>query len=156
MTNPTFVYTNGARTQLAQDLNAADISFTVKTGSGSLFPSPQTDQIISLALISVKTGATEYVYATSRDGDLFIVQRAQENSAALRFVKGDRVEIRVTAAALNHANLTPGVIIAVGANIDGGPSTALYLASQSIDGGPAAGSATQRITGGKAASPYTP
>lgn len=93
-------FTNGATTTLASSITAAATTLNVASGTGSLFPVPNATDYFHATLADV-AGNIEIVRVTLRASDSFTVLRAQEGTVARNFSAGDRVELRLTAAALN-------------------------------------------------------
>ena len=95
-----FLFANNAATTLAGDITDSDLTLTVATGTGSLFPSPSAGQQFHVTLVRASDSATEIVRVTARTTDSFTIVRAQESTSAKAFVTGDKVELRVTNAGL--------------------------------------------------------
>ena len=76
-----------------------DTSVTVAASTGALFPVPSAGQIFPVTVEDV-SGNLEIMYCTGRTGDVLTVVRAQENTSALAFASGSRVELRCTAGVL--------------------------------------------------------
>jgi len=118
------LFKNNATTRLVTAVGAADLTFTVTTGDGALFPSPGTGEHFFVTLEN-SVGTKEIVRITSRAADVFTIDptpglgRGQETawggSAATSFSVGDLVELRLTAGFIEH--LSEGSIVYV---IDGG------------------------------------
>jgi hypothetical protein len=81
---------------LTANLSATDLSFTVKTGDGSKFPTPTAGGSILLTLFSISTSKFEIVECTARAGDNFTITRAADDTAAHAFKIGDAVTLRLT------------------------------------------------------------
>lgn len=90
---------NNATSRLASSLTADATTLSVTSGDGAKFPSPTDGQWFPLTVIKA-SGVLEIMRCTARSGDLLTVARAQEGTAAQAFTAGDRVELRLTAAAL--------------------------------------------------------
>lgn len=95
-----YLFTNNATATLASSITAAATTIPLASGTGSLFPSPTAPDIFHATLADV-AGNTEIVRVTSRSTDTLTVVRGQEGTVARNFAAGDRVELRLTAAALN-------------------------------------------------------
>ena len=99
------LFTNNAATTLASGINATATSLTVASGKGALFPSPDNSVGDYAILTLTQAGSTETsweeVYLTARSGDVLTIQRAQEGSTAAAWATGAKVELRITAEALN-------------------------------------------------------
>lgn len=77
----------------------ADLTVTMETGAGALFPPFNVGDVVQATLIAT-SGAHEIVQVTGITGDVATVVRGQEGSAAATFPAGSRIEIRLTAAVL--------------------------------------------------------
>jgi hypothetical protein len=120
------LFRNNATTRLAAAIGAADLTFTVTTGEGALFPNPDVGEHFFVTLENA-VGTKEVVRVVSRAADVFTIDpipgqgRAQETawgaSSGSGFSAGDIVELRLTAGFIEH--LSEGSIIYV---IDGGGS----------------------------------
>ena len=101
------LFTNNASATLASGITASDTSLTVASGKGALFPSPSGSDYAILTLTQAGSTETswEEVYLTARSGDVLTVQRARESSTALAWASGSKVELRITAQALNYFQL---------------------------------------------------
>lgn len=89
---------NNAVSKLASSITTGGTAMSVTSGEGSRFPSPTAGGWFPLTIIK-SSGALEIVRCTARSGDVLTVTRAQEGTAAQSFSAGDRVELRLTAAA---------------------------------------------------------
>ena len=117
------LFRNNATTRLAAAIGAADLTFTVITGEGALFPNPGTGEHFFVTLENA-VGTKEVVRVVSRAADVFTIDpvpgqgRAQETTwgagAGSGFSAGDIVELRLTAGFIEH--LSEGSIVYV---IDG-------------------------------------
>lgn len=96
----TVLFTNNATSRLASALTSGATTMTVTTGEGAKYPSPATSVEWFPVTLIKDTGALEIVRCTSRSGDVLTIRRAEEGTTALAFAAGDRVELRMTAAAL--------------------------------------------------------
>jgi hypothetical protein len=88
---------NNAVGRLASNRSAADTTLILIAGDGARFPALTGDEFFPATLIRGSDGAIEIVKVTARSTDSLTVQRAQEGTAALAFLGGDRVELRLTA-----------------------------------------------------------
>lgn len=91
---------NNAKSKLASSLSSGATSLAVQSGEGAKFPIPGAGEWFPLTLVK-SSGVLEIVRCTARSGDVFTVTRAQESTSATAFDAGDRVELRLTAGALN-------------------------------------------------------
>jgi hypothetical protein len=96
----TIKFTNNATTTLAAGINSSVTSLTVATGAGALFPSLSGSDVFYVTLANI-SGAVEIVKVTARSTDTFTIVRAQDNTTALSWSTGDKVELRPTAGVLN-------------------------------------------------------
>jgi hypothetical protein len=93
--------TNNATTQLATSLTTGTTTLSVTAGTGGKFPAPGPSQWFPVTLVKAN-GTLEICRCTSRSGDVLTVARAQEGTAAQAFAAGDRVELRLTNAAMSE------------------------------------------------------
>ncbi len=91
---------NRASSTLASGILAADLSLTVATGEGALFPATS---------FNVTIGA-EILFCSSRTGDVLTVVRAQEGTTAADALAGDVVELRITAGVIENLERGAGQI----------------------------------------------
>jgi hypothetical protein len=63
------IFTNNAKSTLAQSIGGADTSFRVATGGGALFPAPTSGQ--DFHVILQEGSAREWMVVTVRSGDNF-------------------------------------------------------------------------------------
>lgn len=102
--------TNNAITKLASSVTTGATSIALTAGTGALFPSPSGGNWFPVTVIK-SDGSLEIMRCTARSTDTLTVTRAQEGTTAKAFSAGDRVELRLTVAALAEfqplaANLT--------------------------------------------------
>lgn len=95
-----FLIENNAESTLAAGIAAGDLSLSVQAADAARFPSPGVGQSFYLTLERVNTGAKEIVRCTARAGVVLTIVRAQEGTAALSFVAGDIVSLRITKGTL--------------------------------------------------------
>lgn len=88
---------NNAITRLAAGIAAGDLSLSVTPGTGALFPTLGVGDYFPATLVRGSDGAIEIVKVTARATDVFTIERAKENTTALAFIAGDRIELRLTA-----------------------------------------------------------
>ncbi|QMV32781.1 hypothetical protein 2A_00029 [Ralstonia phage Darius] len=91
---------NNAVSHLAAELAQGDTQIILTPGEGSMFPTLGAGDYFQ-ATLAKAFGQYEIVRATARDIDTLTVLRGQENTQALHFAAGDRIELRVTAGVLN-------------------------------------------------------
>ncbi|CAB4240581.1 hypothetical protein UFOVP38_16 [uncultured Caudovirales phage] len=94
-------FTNNAATILAGSVTNSATSLTVSTGAGALFPTLSGSKYFWCTLSNMG-GVTEVVKVTARSGDVFTIVRGQDNTSAVAWNSGDKVELRLVAAALNN------------------------------------------------------
>ena len=92
--------TNFASGVLAQELDSSSTTAILNTGDGNQFPSPTAPEKMILVLEDVNANK-EIVYLTEVVGDTLTIERAQENTIALTFPVGSRVENRLTAGTIS-------------------------------------------------------
>lgn len=95
-------FSNNASSTLAVGISNSDLSLTVASGDGALFPAAGGSDWFYCTLIIAATNTREIVKVTSRTGDVFTITRAQESTTATAFSAGDLVRLQLTAAALNE------------------------------------------------------
>ena len=93
-------FTNNAATTLASGITNVATSLTVASGTGALFPALSGSQYFWCTLAN-NAGTVEIVKVTARSTDTFTITRAQDNTSAVSWNSGDKVELRLVAAALN-------------------------------------------------------
>jgi hypothetical protein len=107
-----FLFSNNATASLGADIAPSDLSISVASGKGALFPIPGIDQIFKVTVQNILTGAFEIMNCTSRAGDALIVERAREGTTALAFTAAvSVVQARITAETLEklqEAGSDPG------------------------------------------------
>ncbi|QRE00589.1 hypothetical protein [Pseudomonas phage Itty13] len=92
---------NNATSRLASSISAAATSFAVSAGDGGKFPFPPAGQGQWYPVTVIDSaGNMEVMRCTARSGDVLTVARGQEGTTARAFNAGDRVELRITAAAM--------------------------------------------------------
>lgn len=96
----TVLLRNNAETVLATALSSADLGMTV--ANGGRFPEPAAGEYF-YATITALTGLFEIVKVTARSGNTMTIVRGREGTAALDFIAGSRVELRITAQAITDA-----------------------------------------------------
>jgi hypothetical protein len=126
----TVLLRNNADTVLATALGSADLGMTVT--QGGRFPSPGSGEYF-YATIMALTGLFEVVKVTARSGNVLTIVRAQEGTAALDFIAGSRVELRVTAQAIRDAISDSAVDVDAYFEADGtGTSVGLNVGSGKV------------------------
>lgn len=96
------LFANNATTILSTYMSSTSTSLVVSSGTGALFPSiaQNSGDYFYITLVDIE-GNFEIVKVTSRTGDSFVVERAQDGTSAIEFEQGSIVEHRVTAGSLN-------------------------------------------------------
>ena len=94
-------FTNNATSTLASGIASGDLSLTVASGQGALFPTLGGGDYFYCTLSNV-ANTIEIVKVTARSTDTFTIVRAQDNTTASAFVTGDKVELRLVAAVLSN------------------------------------------------------
>ena len=90
---------NNATTTTTGVVSSTDLSLTVTSGTGILFPILGTGDYF-YATLSDTAGNYEVVKVTARTDDVMTIVRAQEGTLALPFPANSRFELRVTAASV--------------------------------------------------------
>ena len=89
--------TNNATTTTVGAVSSTELSLTVASGTGALFPILGGGDYF-YATLSDTNGNFEIVKVTARTDDAMTIVRAQEGTLALPFPANSRFELRVTAA----------------------------------------------------------
>ena len=92
-------FANNAATTLAAGIASGATSITVATGAGALFPTLAAGDHFYATLVDSAQNI-EIVKVTARSTDTLTVVRAQEGTSARAYSSGDKIELRLTAAAL--------------------------------------------------------
>lgn len=90
---------NNVVSTLAASVSDTDTVLTVATGTGSSFPEPSGVDYFYITLLST-SGLFEIAKVTFRSGDALTVERGQDNTTAIAFTAGARVEMRVNVASV--------------------------------------------------------
>lgn len=93
-------FANNATTTLASGINSSVTSLTVATGTGALFPTLGAGDYFYCTLANT-SGTVEIIKVTARSTDTFTMTRGQDNTTALSWLTGDKVELRLVKATLN-------------------------------------------------------
>lgn len=96
----TVKFSNFASAALAASITSSSTSITVTTGQGALFPALTSGEYF-YAVLTDSSNNIEVVKITSRSGDTLVAVRAQESTIARAYAAADKIELRLTAAALN-------------------------------------------------------
>lgn len=94
-------FTNNATATLAASISTSSTSLTVTTSQGALFPTLGAGDYFYATLVD-SSNNIEIVKITARSSDTLTATRAQEGTAARAYLAADKLELRVTAAALNN------------------------------------------------------
>lgn len=136
------LFTNNATTTLGSSILVGDTSLTVASSSGALFPTT-TSGYFYVALIN-SSNQIEFVKVTARSSDTFTIVRAQNGSTARPYAAGDKVELRLIAAALENFVQLDGAQTITGAKTfsgaitlsGGGAMSGTYTGSPTLSGNP--------------------
>jgi hypothetical protein len=91
---------NNVASLITNSLIPATITIQITPGTGSSFPALGVGDYFYATLISAG-GAIEVVKVTAISGDVLTVLRGQDNTVALSFSAGSRIEMRINAALFN-------------------------------------------------------
>jgi len=94
------LYSNNASSLLLASINNTDTTFSVSSGTGSLFPSTAGGGHYYLTFSDLN-GNVEIVLVTTKSSDTFTVTRAQDGTSARSWTLGDRIELRLCKAMLD-------------------------------------------------------
>lgn len=122
---------NNAVSKLAANVAAADATISITAGDGTKFPVLAAGDWHPVTLIRTD-GTLEILKCTARTNDTLTVTRGQEGTVATTFSTGDRVELRLTALAIQTINdLAVAALPATGTAADssklGGQLPSAYL-----------------------------
>ena len=92
---------NNAVSRLAAPLTTSATSLSVIAGEGARFPSLAAGETFPITVVKAN-GALEIMRCTARSSDVFTVVRGRENTTPQAFAVGDRVELRLTAGAVDE------------------------------------------------------
>ena len=96
-------FANNAFGTLNAGISNSATSVTLSSGQGARFPTLASGEYFYATLIDTSNNL-EVVKCTARSSDVLTVTRAQESTTARAFAIGDRLELRVTAAALEDSS----------------------------------------------------
>ena len=136
------LFTNNATTTLGSSLLVGATSLTVSSGTGALFPTT-TSGYFYVSLVN-SSNQIEFVKVTARSSDTFTIVRAQNGSTARAYSAGDKVELRLIAAALENFVQLDGAQTITGAKTfsgaitlsGGGALSGTYTGSPTLSGNP--------------------
>lgn len=97
----TVIFKNNAYSVLSAGVAAGDTTLVVKSGEGSLFPSPSAGQWFPVTLVK-QDGTLEICHCTARTADSLTVTRGQEGTTAVSWSANERIELRLTKEALEE------------------------------------------------------
>jgi len=100
------LFSNNASTYLKESITSTDTELKVLDGTGVLFPEPDADEFFYITLQHPKNIYFEIVKCISRNGDVFKVERGQENTIPYAFPEGSYLELRLTKGGLDHLKRT--------------------------------------------------
>jgi hypothetical protein len=95
------VFSNNAVSTLAASITSSAMSCSVAAGDGSLYPLPLAGEYYLVTLTNT-AGSVEIVKVTARTGDVMILERGADQTSPRAWAAGDRVELRLTRAALGE------------------------------------------------------
>jgi hypothetical protein len=96
-------FTNNATTTLAAGISNSATSLSVQSGAGGLFPALTASDYFYCTLAN-NSGNVEIVKVTARSSDTFTIVRGYDNTTAMAWNAGDKVELRAVAAGFNDIN----------------------------------------------------
>lgn len=96
------LFANFAGSTLAFPISPTDLTATLTSGAGALFPSPGAGQYFSMTFANSAATLREIVHVTARSGDIVTIVRAQEGTTALGWNAGDLAQNRLTAGDLAY------------------------------------------------------
>ena len=96
--------TNNGFGTLSAGINSYATTVTVDSGQGARFPTLASGDFFFATLVDTSNNL-EIIKVTARSTDSMTVIRGQDNTTALSFSIGDRIELRPTAALFENAHL---------------------------------------------------
>jgi len=98
-----FLGSNNAGTILGSPINNSTTIITLASGTGSIFPSPSSNEMFVLSLTDTATKTNkEICYCISRTGDACTVLRAQEGTSSQSWLAGDIAANLMTSGTLEE------------------------------------------------------
>lgn len=96
-------FSNNAASTLAGSLTAIATTVSVAAGEGARFPSLGASDWFMATIVKLVAGVPtwEIIKVTARSGDTLTMLRGQESTTGLIFSGGDKIELRMTASALD-------------------------------------------------------
>jgi hypothetical protein len=101
------LFANNASSTLDSSILAGDLSLTVATGEGALFPAPSGGDYFHITLDDGVN--VEIVRVTARSGDVLTIVRGQQGTVAAGFAAGTPVQLRLTAGTLTRFEASRGI-----------------------------------------------
>ena len=93
------LFANNAASTLASSITNVATSMSLHAGDGALFPNPTGSDFFYVTIVN-GSNQIEIVKCTARSTDTLTIVRAQEGTTARAYSSGDKVSLRLTAAAL--------------------------------------------------------
>ncbi len=112
------LFSNNASGTLSVQANPADLTLTLQTNEGQLFPNPSGPDFFVLTLED-SSGNVEVCTCTNNTADVLTVTRAQDNTIAQTFAVGSRVELRTTALVFGQFVQISGDVMTGTLDMDG-------------------------------------
>lgn len=155
------LFTNNATTTLGSSILIGDLTLTVASGTGALFPAT-TSGFFYVALVN-SSNQIEFVKVTARSSDTFTIVRAQGGSSARAYTAGDKVELRLISSALENFVQLDGTQTISGnktfsgtvALSGGGSISGTYTGSPTLSGNPTFSGTPAFNTGASLAGTFT-
>lgn len=126
---------NNATSRLASSITTSSTSISLQAGDGAKFPALTTNGWFPVTLIKAD-GQLEICRCTARSGDVLTVQRARENTTAKAFSSGDRVELRLTQAAIDAVQFPYSTALATGTDANSVTSPGVYYCNSDAQATP--------------------
>lgn len=102
-------FTNNAVGVLASSITSTATTIFVAAGQGAYFPAPTVSDYFFATLID-SSNNLEIVKVTARTTDTLTVVRGQDGTVARAYAAGDKIELRVVAAALTEMIQRDGTV----------------------------------------------
>lgn len=135
-----FVFSNFARSTLANDIGASDTEINIQPDDAAKFPDPTYTELgldeIFPVILHDASGNFEVVYCTGREDAVLTVERAKEGTTALAFSAGTTVIHNVTKGFLLQQTAAPSAPTAptLSGELDGTTYTLTWTASTAGSG----------------------
>ena len=128
--------TNNAASSLYTSLGASDTFLTVQPGDGAMFPQLDVGDVAFATIFDIYSHM-EIVKITARNGDVMIIERAQEGTTATDFAVGARIEGRFTAGmyrqALEAVNIVTDLSVSADTLPEGQQAQVVYNSAERTD-----------------------